>query len=148
MDEILASSTASTGRSPSEQPVTGARRSPGRHVLLLRARQRVTQATQPVPTIVRRTTPATKRHASSVLMSSALHGRRKGRIHRRGRAPRDAEPDADAEGRSRRLDAVIAHPVYGSRGGSPSTARTGHRRGVDSGSNKPGLARARYLRRH
>ena len=113
----------------------------------------VPSATQPFATIVTKNYPgdeASRLERPDVFRVNMAAGKEEFITHV-GRAPRDAVPDVDANTPGPdALDAVIAHPVYGSLGwlavNSPGPATTSEVRRLLEQAHD--LARARYLRRH
>ena len=110
-------------------------------------------ATQPFATIVTKNYPGdetSRLERPDVFRVNMAAGKEEFITHV-GRAPRDAKPEADADAPSPdALDAVIAHPVYGSLGwlavNSPGPATASEVRRLLEQAHD--LARARYLRRH
>jgi len=113
----------------------------------------IPSATQPFATIVTKNYPGdeTSRLERPDVFRVNMAAGREAFIAHVGRAPRDADPEADADAPSPdALDAVIAHPVYGSLGwlavNSPGPATASEVRRLLEQAHD--LARARYLRRH
>ena len=113
----------------------------------------VPAATQPFATIVTKNYPgdeSSRLDRAGVFRVNVAAGKEAFRAHI-GRAPRDTDlqVDADAPGPDV-LDAVIAHPVYGSLGwlavNNPGPATAAEVRRLLHQAHH--LARARYLRRH
>lgn len=113
----------------------------------------VPSTTQPFATIVTKNYPGdetSRLERPGVFRVNMAAGKEEFIAHV-GRAPRDADPDVDADAPGPdALDAVIAHPVYGSLGwlavNSPGpTTASEVRRLLEQAHH---LARARYLRRH
>jgi hypothetical protein len=110
-------------------------------------------ATQPFATIVTKNYPGdeTSRLERPGVFRVNMAAGKEAFIAHVGRAPRDANPEADADAPSPdALDAVIAHPVYGSLGwlsvNNPGPATSSEVRLLLEQAHD--LARARYLRRH
>jgi hypothetical protein len=113
----------------------------------------IPSATQPFATIVTKNYPGdeTSRLERPDVFRVNMAAGREAFIAHVGRAPRDADPEAAADAPSPdALDAVIAHPVYGSLGwlavNSPGPATASEVRRLLEQAHD--LARARYLRRH
>ena len=113
----------------------------------------IPSATQPFATIVTKNYPGdetSRLERPDVFRVNMAAGKEEFITHV-GWAPRDAKPEADADAPSPdALDAVIAHPVYGSLGwisvNNPGPATSPEvRRMLEQAHD---LARARYLRRH